>query len=525
MAKLAAVNITQLEQGNKRLDELLLDVDDIEIKSNELEENIDNLMNSTDVLELIKNASPESLNELTDVMSKSAEDINTTPKYKSLDVMDIDQDWGNLLTEINSYAERNELDLSNPYMAAMSNYELSLFSDEMMKKYNISKLDKYDYAFAGSIGILMGLVDVFLVGSVTDGNNKKTKGEQGALSKRVDECYENIVQKMGQNAKANDILTDKEKYIKSQLDQNLPVSAAKIRQFDDRIEKAKNADPKKAIKFLEDKFKVNYDAAHNGYVSGEGVSGMNASNHHLKSLAHDPGPLGLVIGIIDLMTGKSTMIDSNGQIIRVLTKNDTSIAGEGNTLQQIIEATTTWFGHTMSDVSGSSGAKGRGAGLPMPFYSVTQKMQFGQFDVNGKDMNVAELSEWIYKQGLDSRAVTAQAIPVIVMHILIMLYWIFKSKYYHKKTWRESLPIGENKKDVNKLYLFAQSTFTIVDVGDAVLRKGVTPAALLRINYVGILNLGFRSVQQMRLEWNHKRQMQEIVDSDIQAEWDRVLEG
>lgn len=43
------------------------------------------------------------------------------------------------------------------------------------------------------------------------------------------------------------------------------------------------------------------------------------------------------------------------------------------------------------------------------------------------------------------------------------------------------------------------------------------------MNIPGLLDLGFRSVQNIRNEVEHRYHVQELLDSDIKTEFDRVL--
>ena len=92
---------------------------------------------------------------------------------------------------------------------------------------------------------------------------------------------------------------------------------------------------------------------------------MYVNNHHNASLAHDFSPLGLLVGIMDQLTGKSTLF-----LLR---------PGKYQELQQTIKWTSTEILYRKllepltiglviaSDIVGSSGSKGRGQGLPAPF--------------------------------------------------------------------------------------------------------------------------------------------------------------
>lgn len=513
LAKLLAVDMHESIAGRQRLDELNHDLDQATEKSDNLLNDLDDLMN-TELRQLDESQlGQEDITGLLQILDSTVEMKDHS--YAALDTFDG--------TDIEGYAERNDLDLGNPYTASMSNYEFSTFSKNMVDKFGISQLDKYDYGFASVLGIIMGLVDAFFVGSITDGNNNKTREEQGALSKKVDASYEKIIQKFGIDNKKKELLANKNRYVKSQLEKGLNPSSKKLAQFDGWIEEAKKADPKKAIGYLEKFYKVNYDAANGAHILEGSVAGMNPSNHHLLSLSHDSGIMGLVFGVVDQLTGKATMIDKNGSIVRVVTDNASSLTNEGSLPKRIIDAIVNWFGHTMSDIAGASGSVGRGAGLPGPFYVITQTLQFGNFTINGQDgKSVADVSEGIYKQGLDMRALTAQAIPVIITEVLIRLYWAFKQHFYYGDSWKDSMPIG-NKPDLARMLLVAMATFETVDIADAIIRNGPSVNALLRINFVGVIDLGFRSVQVVRNHYKHEKMVQNIIDNDIQDEWDRIL--
>ncbi|MDU0406865.1 hypothetical protein ML8HA_02697 [Lactococcus lactis] len=92
-------------------------------------------------------------------------------------------DYTDTLINAQKFAEKEGIGLSNPYYAGMSQLEINNINRILSEKYKLSALDKYDYAFAGIIGIVMGLVDVFLVGSITDGNKDSTV--QGWLGKKL----------------------------------------------------------------------------------------------------------------------------------------------------------------------------------------------------------------------------------------------------------------------------------------------------------------------------------------------------
>ena len=200
-----------------------------------------------------------------------------------------------------------------------------------------NECDKWDYIFATSAGVIAGLIDSFFVGSPTD--SKWLKMSDNATNSLV----ERFAKLNGWNGPKG------------------------------------NSDPtKSAIGFLERNFKVNYDHQHGSLVND--FMSMSASNHHLKSLAHSPSPLGLLFSLLDQFRGTATFID-NGQLITVTAESQL----QGSTfVSKLFCGFTNWIGHLMSDIAGSSGASGRGSGIPIPFYELLQTLNVGSFDYNGE---------------------------------------------------------------------------------------------------------------------------------------------
>ncbi|WP_048345362.1 hypothetical protein [Limosilactobacillus mucosae] len=252
---------------------------------------------------------------------------------------------------------------------------------------------------------------------------------------------------------------------------------------------------------------------------------MNPSNHHLFSLSHDIGPLGLFTSILDQLDGKSTFI-SDGVLKRVYTASKEADQVKDLQLgpQKVIKAVENWFGHICSDVAGTSKSVGRGAGLPMPFYSITQHFKFGSFDVNSKDKDFAGVAEWLYKQGLDFRAFVAQSIPVLIMETLIRLYWVYKNHFYYGKEWKECIPIA-NQLDLQTLLLVSTSTFAAVDITDAIVRNGnIDVKILLRINFANAYDLGVRSVQVMKGRFQRAQKLKKI-NQENEANWNEIYKN
>lgn len=130
--------------------------------------------------------------------------------------------------------------------------------------------DKLDYALAASSGVLCGIIDIFIVG------------------------------KPGESSAGN--VTDK-------WFANRTSDFARLCGWDGK----EDASPESAIRFLENKFKIPYDQRGAG-DAGSIIFDLNPTNHHLKSLGHNPTLLGLFFSILDQFTNQSHFV-SGGDLV------------------------------------------------------------------------------------------------------------------------------------------------------------------------------------------------------------------
>lgn len=76
-----------------------------------------------------------------------------------------------------------------------------------------------------------------------------------------------------------------------------------------------------AVKFLEKKFKVPYDQSVGGGIFRELIN-LTPSNHHFKSLAHNPTILGLFFSILNQFTNTSDFV-VGGELISLNNSDST----------------------------------------------------------------------------------------------------------------------------------------------------------------------------------------------------------
>ena len=259
-----------------------------------------------------------------------------------------------------------------------------------------------------------------------------------------------------------------------------------------------------AIRYLEKKFKIPYDQNGIGDIAKE-LLDLTPTNHHFKSLGHNPTILGLFFSILNQFTNISHFV-SEGELI-TFSKFDGGFHLEGKDLpSKLFCGFTNWFGHLISDMSGSSSSKGRGMGIPSPFWSWTNdiiaikkklNLPVGEFD---KSIN--ELALDIYKQGYDARFQAAQAIPVFVNELLVrFIYSIRRLVRYFSMTkkddrsfsllWKSCEPFSNAT--IKRMLTVAHGTFCVIDAGDAIARGFATGGSsfnvtefVLRLNIVGI---------------------------------------
>lgn len=175
-----------------------------------------------------------------------------------------------------------------------------------------------------------------------------------------------------------------------------------------------------AIKFLERKFKIPYDQSVGGGIFRELID-LTPSNHHFKSLGHNPTLLGLLFSILNQFTNTSDFV-SNGELIS-LNNSDGKFELQGKNIpSKLFCGIANWIGHLISDVSGSSSSKGRGMGMPSPIWAwsndVIAIIAKLNIPVTEFDKFVNELALKLFEKGYDVRFQTTQAIPVLsLIHI------------------------------------------------------------------------------------------------------------
>ena len=326
----------------------------------------------------------------------------------------------------------------------MNKYELK------EKEWKLSTCDRYDFMIAGFSGVIAGIIDVFFVGN-------PSLSKLGSLT---DDGADELVKKF-----------------------------AKVSGWKPKIDNENNV--ASAIGFLEGKFRVNYDQRNTTDVNK--LFKMGTKNHHIKSLSHSPDIIGLFFSILNQFTSTATFV-SEGKIFNIDTSDGKFELKGNNFIEKLFCGFCNWIGHILSDLSGSSGGRGkinagRGSGIPIPFMELFLMCDFGKFQ-NGNDrQTLAVTMTRVFQEGYDARFGVTMSIPVLIQELMIRSLWVIKKRYFEKKDWKECIPT-EKHGDLRLMLLIGYTTFCLIDGIDAGLRSGGDMVQfILHLNYVAWVRL------------------------------------
>ena len=328
--------------------------------------------------------------------------------------------------------------------------------DKKLALVNARKCDKYDYLIAVASGAVAGLVDIFLVGAPGD----------SVLGNWSD----------------------------AQVDKAV-MSFAKLNGW-------KGDNINSAIGHLEKAFPVNYDQRYTSDVGG--AFQMGTRNHHLKSLAHSPDPIGLFFSILDQFQGKASFV-SNGQLIRIDTSENNFELRGGNFYAKIFCGFCNWLGHIMSDIAGSSGGRGgsgRGSGVAIPFYELFLFCDVGSIQIGKDRQSFAVLMTRVFQEGYDSSFCIAMSIPVIFNDLFIRAAWAVKQHFYHGVEWTNCVPSNKYG-DLRWMLIVGNATLCIFDGADAVIRSGGNPIQfVMRLNLIAWFKLVLMILKEVMIRYS-----------------------
>lgn len=389
--------------------------------------------------------------------------------------IDFDGDWPSYVRKVEEYAGACGVDLAkDPFGSLLSKQqkaELVRSIEEDLEQ--ASACDRWDYVIGASCGVLAGLVDSFFVGA---------PGQHSILGKMTDQGANRLVERF-----------------------------ASICGW--KGQEQGSGSTASAIEFLERKFPVNYDHRHSGDVGFK----MSTNNHHLMSLAHSPSLVGLVFSVLDQFTDKASYV-SDGRLLRV--KADSKLQG-GNLVSKLYAGFFNWIGHIMSDAAGASGTKGRGSGVPIPFFELLQFVQFGKF--GDEKQSVSRLAVDMFEQGYDARFGAAMAVPVLLNEVFIRVLWMLKRRYYHGYDWTECWPATSHA-SLRRMLLVGHGCLVVVDSADAAIRGGGQVVLMLtRMNLMAWTRFAFLGLRETHFLLNKDARRIQLIEERLNRDIGELL--
>jgi len=484
----------QLNNTENKLSEIDNILSNIQNEQSTNDDILDNLLNDMEVLLATNNTDVNdeivqiNLQSLEEELQIETKDLNVSFVSK-IDKINIDENlsWEDYVKSIDEYAMKHSIDLKDdPFKHLMTKSQQIEFQKRIKEEFTLKNADcdKYDYMIAGTCGVIGGLLDILFVGAPGDSK----------LGNIADEHANKITEKFAEFLGWNK---------------------------DKAVEKGKNTTAS-AIGFLESKFKVNYDQATTNATDGA-VKNLTMSNHHLKNLAHSPDLIGLFFSILNQFTSTSTFV-SNGKIITIDT--ETFELQGNNIISKFFCGFANWFGHIISDWSGSSGTVGqggRGTGVPIPFYNLFQLMNFGHFGKKEKQ-TFAMITSEVFEKGYDFRHGMAMAVPVITIELLVRFMYTMKAHFYHQKEWNDSIPSADIP-ELRRMLLVGHGTLCLIDGVDAYIRSGGELVSFLsRTNLLAWVRFGQLGLKELNAWYNAGHIDADAVDEYLDKEYRKMLE-
>lgn len=345
--------------------------------------------------------------------------------------------------------------------------------------------DKLDYILAASSGALCGIIDIFLIG----------KPGESSLGDITDKWFADRTMDFAK------------------------LCHPKNKNFDSL---------ESAVRFLENKFKVPYDQTGLG-DAGRKIFGLDAKNHHFKSLSHNPNLLGMFFSILDQFNDTSHFV-TDGQLVSLELADAKWELKGSNIPSKLFCGIVNWIGHLFSDVSGSQSsvkAKNRGMGIPSPLWTwandiIAIKAKLG-ISVTETDKAMNELALNIFEKGYDTRFQIAQAIPVFLNELFVRFIYAIrrlfkyfletkKVDYSFARIWEKCEPFSNPT--IKKMMTVAHGTFCLIDAGDAMTRSFVggnfnAIEFVLRLNIMGVGRFTISLYGETKRVISHRREKHE----------------
>jgi len=308
----------------------------------------------------------------------------------------------------------------------------------------LHKLRGFDYAMAGTAGILAALADIFLVAI------PKHPGFLGSAA--------------SEGGWLSNLMKDKFQYLLS------PETIAE----------------------LERAYRVPYDASTNSTLL-TAVPGLGPRSHRLHSVGHDP-ILGWIFGVSDVLAGQFTAVGKDGSIVIQPTALNSEDVDEVSVhiIVKVIDAFRLVGGHMLSDVATP-------AGIPPPLFVLSQFIQSGQIAGH----SIADIARAMYRSGYDFRHFLAGGLCVALSELVVRVAWIVR-ELSEGNSLMAAIPVASEPRLRSSL-LMAHGVAAAVNAGKIAITQN--PLALNWAQWLALFRYLLPQMHWMLVEKQHQRQM------------------
>lgn len=246
---------------------------------------------------------------------------------------------------------------------------------------------------------------------------------------------------------------------------------------------------------------------------------VTASNHRLRSLAHDP-LLGFIFGVLDMKNSTCTTVVDG--VIRIVSIENGQVGGS------VFQLLGRMLGHLLSDVNAPTAKGNRGMGLPAPFMGLLRMFEGIPVPSKPNKANPTGWSdfgkqiEFMYLNGYDFRQFTVTSLPMLVMETLMRAFYIAKQmKLYGApfgETLLDTMPSRLNPR-FRLMLAMSYGTSSAVNAG-----KMYVTGNILNANYASWMGLtwnGFHAIKWALVE-RHLALWGEVEEKEIASLEDLV---
>lgn len=196
--------------------------------------------------------------------------------------------------------------------------------------------------------------------------------------------------------------------------------------------------------------------------------------------------LGLLFGVMDILTGRMTTIDKTGKIVSQVMENYAD-----RKESDVFAAIAKQIIHFKSDITTSMG-------LPAPMMALFNLLQFGS--IGEEEQTIAEIVQGMYFEGYDFIHFCSMSIPVMITEVVIRLGYGIK-RIKEGNTIKESIPFSHNREKHPKLptmLFIGHSAATAINTGKVYFTKN--PMAINYPQWIAFAKYSYSQLKWVLIE-------------------------